>query len=202
MIELKNIQVEFSRDGASATAAVDDVSLTILEGEVFGIIGSSGAGKSTLVRTINLLQKPTSGDIVIDGASIVGQTGARLRRNALRHRHDLPALQPMECQDRLRQRCLSFEVRPLEQAGHRGARRRAAGVREPGGEARRVPPNAERRTEAARGHRTRTGRQHAHPPVRRAHQRARSRNHKIGARRAETREPATWRDHRGHHPRA
>ena len=45
MIELKNIQVEFSRDGASATAAVDDVSLTILEGEVFGIIGSSGAGK-------------------------------------------------------------------------------------------------------------------------------------------------------------
>ena len=40
MIELKNIQVEFSRDGASATAAVDDVSLTILEGEVFGIIGS------------------------------------------------------------------------------------------------------------------------------------------------------------------
>ncbi|MFR3091757.1 MAG: ATP-binding cassette domain-containing protein [Eggerthella lenta] len=99
MIELKNIQVEFSRDGASATAAVDDVSLTILEGEVFGIIGSSGAGKSTLVRTINLLQKPTSGDIVIDGASIVGQTGA-VARNALRHRHDLPALQPMECQDR------------------------------------------------------------------------------------------------------
>ena len=43
------------------------------------IIGYSGAGKSTLVRTINLLQKPTSGDIVIDGASIVGQTGARLR---------------------------------------------------------------------------------------------------------------------------
>ena len=64
MIELKNIQVEFSRDGASATAAVDDVSLTILEGEVFGIIGSSGAGKSTLVRTINLLQKPTSGEDV------------------------------------------------------------------------------------------------------------------------------------------
>ncbi len=49
MIELKNIQVEFSRDGASATAAVDDVSWTILEGEVFGIIGSSGAGKSTHV---------------------------------------------------------------------------------------------------------------------------------------------------------
>lgn len=78
MIELKNLQVEFSRDGASA-AAVDDVSLTIREGEVFGIIGSSGAGKSTLVRTINLLQAPTAGDIVIDSTSIVGQTGARLR---------------------------------------------------------------------------------------------------------------------------
>ena len=111
MIELKNIQVEFSRDGASATAAVDDVSLTILEGEVFGIIGSSGAGKSTLVRTINRLQKPTSGDIVIDGASIVGQLGARLRETRcgigmiFQHFN-------LECQDqvRLRQRCLSPEV--------------------------------------------------------------------------------------------
>ena len=64
MIELKNIQVEFSRDGASATAAVDDVSLTILEGEVFGIIGSSGAGKSTLVRTINPRCSASSGRAV------------------------------------------------------------------------------------------------------------------------------------------
>lgn len=78
MIELRNVRVEFSRSGLS-TAAVDDVSLAVRKGEVFGIIGSSGAGKSTLVRTINLLQKPTSGDVLIDGVSIVGQTGARLR---------------------------------------------------------------------------------------------------------------------------
>ena len=78
MIELRNVRVEFSR-GALSTAAVDNVSLTVREGEVFGIIGSSGAGKSTLVRTINLLQKPTSGDVVIDGVTITGQTGAQLR---------------------------------------------------------------------------------------------------------------------------
>ena len=78
MIELRNVRVEFSR-GALSTAAVDEVSLAVREGEVFGIIGSSGAGKSTLVRTINLLQKPTSGDVLIEGVSIVGQTGARLR---------------------------------------------------------------------------------------------------------------------------
>ena len=202
MIELKNIQVEFSRDGASATAAVDDVSLTILEGEVFGIIGSSGAGKSTLVRTINLLQKPTSGDIVIDGASIVGQTGARLRETRCgigmifqhfnlwnaKTVYDNVAF-PLKCA-RWSKQDIEERVVELLEFVNLEEKRDA------------LPPNAERRTEAARGHRTRTGRQHAHPPVRRAHQRARSRNHKIGARRAETREPATWRDHRGHHPRA
>ena len=58
MIELKNIQVEFSRDGASATAAVDDVSLTILEGEVFGIIGSSGAASRRLCAPSTSCKSP------------------------------------------------------------------------------------------------------------------------------------------------
>ena len=78
MIRLEGIKKRF-RTKAGELEVLHGVSADIKKGEVFGIIGSSGAGKSTLVRTINLLQKPTSGDIVIDGASIVGQTGARLR---------------------------------------------------------------------------------------------------------------------------
>ncbi len=69
MIELKNIVVNFDT-GKGAVDAVQNVSLSIKEGEVFGIVGSSGAGKSTLVRTINLLQKPRSGEILIGGRSI------------------------------------------------------------------------------------------------------------------------------------
>ncbi len=66
MIELKGISVNFDA-GKGKVDAVDNVSLTIREGQIFGIVGSSGAGKSTLVRTINLLQKPTSGSVIIDG---------------------------------------------------------------------------------------------------------------------------------------
>ena len=47
--------------------AVQDVSLSIGKGEIFGIIGFSGAGKSTLVRCINLLERPTSGSVTVDG---------------------------------------------------------------------------------------------------------------------------------------
>lgn len=78
LIELRNVRVDFTR-GAQHTVAVDGVSLSIRPGEVFGIVGSSGAGKSTLVRTINLLQPPTSGEVLIDGEPITGQTGAQLR---------------------------------------------------------------------------------------------------------------------------
>lgn len=57
MIDLKHISVVFEKDRKRFTA-VDDVSLKVDEGDVFGIVGYSGAGKSTLVRTINLLQPP------------------------------------------------------------------------------------------------------------------------------------------------
>lgn len=78
MIELKNVRVEFP-SGQSKAPAVDGVSLAVREGEVLGIVGSSGAGKSTLVRTINLLQAPTAGEVIVDGVSIVGQKGRQLR---------------------------------------------------------------------------------------------------------------------------
>ncbi|AND84626.1 ATP-binding cassette domain-containing protein [Clostridium tyrobutyricum] len=79
MIELKNINVVFNVKNTKVYA-VKDVNLKINRGEVFGIVGLSGAGKSTLVRTINLLQKPTSGKVIIDGKDITHLKGELLRK--------------------------------------------------------------------------------------------------------------------------
>ncbi|MES9774062.1 ATP-binding cassette domain-containing protein, partial [Priestia megaterium] len=69
MIELKKTSKTYKVNG-KAVEAVKDVSLTINKGEVFGVIGYSGAGKSTLIRCINLLEKPTSGEVIIDGKNL------------------------------------------------------------------------------------------------------------------------------------
>lgn len=79
MVIIKNVSVEFN-SGQKSIRAVYGVSLSIREGDVFGIVGASGAGKSTLLRTINLLQKPTSGKIMIDSVNITGLKGRDLRR--------------------------------------------------------------------------------------------------------------------------
>lgn len=79
LIELKNINVVFNVKNTKVYA-VKDVNLKINKGEVFGIVGLSGAGKSTLVRTINLLQKPTSGKVIIDGKDITHLKGELLRK--------------------------------------------------------------------------------------------------------------------------
>ena len=78
MIELKNITKVYETKEGPFTA-LDDVSLTINDGDVFGIIGESGAGKSTLVRHINLLERPTSGQVLIDGTDVTGFQGKQLR---------------------------------------------------------------------------------------------------------------------------
>lgn len=59
--------------------ALSDINLEIADGGIFGIIGMSGAGKSTLVRTINLLERPTSGVIEVDGRDVTALSGADLR---------------------------------------------------------------------------------------------------------------------------
>ncbi len=69
MIELKNVSKVFPT-AEGQLHALTDVSLTIGDGEVYGIVGMSGAGKSTLVRCINLLERPTSGQVLIDGADL------------------------------------------------------------------------------------------------------------------------------------
>ena len=78
MIELEHVSKTFGA-GAASVEAVRDVSLSIAEGEVFGIIGYSGAGKSTLVRCINLLETPTAGKVTVDGREMTALSSAQLR---------------------------------------------------------------------------------------------------------------------------
>lgn len=78
IITLDDVSVTFHEAGR-AIAAVRHVSLEVEQGEIFGIVGFSGAGKSTLVRTINLLERPTSGRVLIDGRDITGLKGGALR---------------------------------------------------------------------------------------------------------------------------
>ena len=69
MIELKKVGKVF-RTANGDVEALKDIDLTVNDGEIFGIIGLSGAGKSTLVRCINMLERPTSGEVLIDGRDL------------------------------------------------------------------------------------------------------------------------------------
>lgn len=71
IVELKNVEVAFPQKKGEPVKAVNNVSLSIEKGDIYGIVGFSGAGKSTLVRTVNLLQKPTAGSITVDGTEFV-----------------------------------------------------------------------------------------------------------------------------------
>ena len=78
MIHFKNLSKAYEgRTGAHD--ALHEVTLHIERGDIFGIIGQSGAGKSTLVRCINLLERPTSGSVVIDGVDVTAYEGKNLR---------------------------------------------------------------------------------------------------------------------------
>jgi D-methionine transport system ATP-binding protein len=79
IIEIKNLNKTFG-EGDGAVVALDDISLEIGQGEIFGIIGLSGAGKSTLVRCINLLERPNAGSVVVDGQDLTSLPERELRR--------------------------------------------------------------------------------------------------------------------------
>lgn len=79
MIQIEHLNKTYvSRQGETHTA-LTDINLTIDDGSVFGIIGQSGAGKSTLVRCLNLLERPTSGSIIINGRDITSLSEKELR---------------------------------------------------------------------------------------------------------------------------
>ena len=69
MIQIRNLSKTFKTGNGNITA-LDNINLTINDGEIFGIIGLSGAGKSTLVRCINLLERPSSGNVILDGKDL------------------------------------------------------------------------------------------------------------------------------------
>ncbi len=79
MIELKNINKTFLDKDKNLFYAAKDVNLCIKDGEIFGIIGFSGAGKSTLVRCINLLGRPDSGEVIVNGKKLLSLSEKELR---------------------------------------------------------------------------------------------------------------------------
>ncbi|MEQ2455931.1 methionine ABC transporter ATP-binding protein [Flavonifractor hominis] len=79
MIELKQVSKTFPTPDGDFQA-LKEVSLTIQDGDIFGVVGMSGAGKSTLVRCINLLERPTAGQVLIDGEDLMTFSPARLRQ--------------------------------------------------------------------------------------------------------------------------
>ena len=80
MIEIKNLSKSFTTSDGTVEA-LKDVNLKINDGEIYGIIGMSGAGKSTLVRCINMLERPSEGQVLIDGCDIGSLSSSELREN-------------------------------------------------------------------------------------------------------------------------
>lgn len=80
MIHLKNVHKRFRKPEGGWFDAVRDTSLHIRAGEIFGLIGFSGAGKSTLLRLINLLERPDSGSVTVDGQQLTVLSASALRR--------------------------------------------------------------------------------------------------------------------------
>lgn len=79
MIDLSHIEKIYDSP-SGPVRAIKDISLHINRGEIYGIIGLSGAGKSTLVRCINLLERPTSGKVTVDGQDITAMSESQLRQ--------------------------------------------------------------------------------------------------------------------------
>jgi len=78
MIDFKQVSKEFVNNG-NRIQALDQVNLNIQYREVFGLVGESGAGKSTLLRFINALERPTTGQVVVDNVLVNDLTGTDLR---------------------------------------------------------------------------------------------------------------------------
>lgn len=83
MIEIRNLSKIYKTKNGTVTG-VDNVSLQIEAGEIFGIVGYSGAGKSSLLRCINLLERPTSGSITVDGVDLTSLKSGDLRKARLK----------------------------------------------------------------------------------------------------------------------
>ena len=79
IIQIQHLNKTFGT-GPTAVHALEDINLEIETGEIFGIIGLSGAGKSTLVRCMNLLERPTTGSVLVDGKDLTKLRDKQLRQ--------------------------------------------------------------------------------------------------------------------------
>ena len=116
MIELKHVSKTYDSGANGGVDALKDVSLTIEDGDIYGIIGMSGAGKSTLVRCINLLERPTKGEIIVDGQRLDTMTPAQLRaarRNITMIFQHFNLLMQRTC---LRNVCFPMEISGVKKA--------------------------------------------------------------------------------------
>ncbi|WP_347755635.1 ATP-binding cassette domain-containing protein [Agrococcus sp. ProA11] len=84
MISIEHVSRRFG-DGPDAVVALDDVSIEVAKGQIFGVVGQSGAGKSTLLRTVNALERPDSGRVVVGGVDVTALSGKAL----LKERHQI-----------------------------------------------------------------------------------------------------------------
>lgn len=119
MIEIKGLNKIFHADGGPIHV-LKDIDLTIRDGEIFGIIGLSGAGKSTLVRCINLLERPTSGTVVLDGKTMTELSREELLKTRRSIGMIFQSFNLLEQRNVLQNVCF-----PLEIAGIRGPKARA-----------------------------------------------------------------------------
>lgn len=83
MIEVKKLVKVYETKKGTVTG-VDQVSMKVNKGEIYGIVGYSGAGKSSLLRCLNLLEKPSSGEIIIDGVELTSLNKSDLRKARLK----------------------------------------------------------------------------------------------------------------------
>ena len=118
MIELQNLTKTFPTADGTFTA-LKDVSLTVQDGDVYGIVGMSGAGKSTLVRCINLLERPTDGRVLIDGEDMM-----ELSPHALREKRRGISMIFQQFNLLMQRTCLKNICFPMEIAGKSAAEAR------------------------------------------------------------------------------
>lgn len=79
MIRIRNVSKSFAGK-SGAVNALKNISLTVEEGEIYGVIGFSGAGKSTLIRTVNLLERPDEGEVLVGGVQVMALPKKELRQ--------------------------------------------------------------------------------------------------------------------------
>lgn len=118
MIEIRHLQKTY-QTAQQPIVALDDINLTIHDGEIFGIIGLSGAGKSTLVRCINLLERPTQGDVILDGQSMMALSHKELLKVRQTVGMIFQGFNLLEQRNVLRNVCFPLEIAGMDKAAAR-----------------------------------------------------------------------------------